>query len=139
MASVASYVGNSNINGNTNDYKGRSAVSKPNNLASYRVIALAILLAAGLVMLLVTFSTMSAKLQTENNELMQQNSNLEANIDSLNEQIVEQTKIETITTVAVEKLGMVYPTSDNCINIDDSSSDNGSRSLAEAIKNEVYN
>ncbi len=99
---------------------------------------IAVLLVAVLAIMMVACSAYSAKLQTENNKLQANISNLQADIDSLNEQIVEHTKLETITNVAMNKLGMVYPSSDNCIRINSGEVEEEG-SLAAAIKNEAFN
>jgi cell division protein FtsL len=69
--------------------------------------------------------------------LTQENAYLQAEIDSLNSQIVEQTKVTRVEEVATKKYGMVYPTSDNCIVIDES--EESSSNLAAEIRSQAYN
>ena len=61
----------------------------------------------------------------------------QAEIDSLNSQIVEQTKVTRVEEVATKEYGMVYPTSDNCIVINEN--EESSTSLAASIRSEAYN
>ena len=65
------------------------------------------------VFLLVGLSAYAASIQHENNVLTQENAYLQAEIDSLNSQIVEATKVTKVEELATEEYGMVYPTSDN--------------------------
>lgn len=98
------------------------------------------LMFAGLVLavfILVGLSAYAASLQHANNVLEQENKNLEAEIFSLNSQIVEETKVTKVEKIATEKYGMVYPTSDNCIVI--SEKEDGSENLAAVIRSEAYN
>ena len=67
----------------------------------------------------------------------QENAYLQAEIDSLNSQIVEQTKVTRVEEVATKEYGMVYPTSDNCIVINEN--EESSTSLAASIRSEAYN
>ena len=89
------------------------------------------------VFVLVGLSAYAASLQHANNVLEEQNKSLQAEIFSLNSQIVDETKVTKVEQVATEKYGMVYPTSENCIVIgkDDTESEN----LAATIRGEAYN
>ena len=89
------------------------------------------------VFLLVGLSAYAASIQHANNVLMEENAYLQAEIDSLNSQIVEQTKVTRVEEVATKKYGMVYPTSDNCIVINEN--EESSTSLAASIRSEAYN
>ena len=79
-----------------------------------------------------------ATLQYENNTLTNDNAYIQAEIDSLESQIVEETKVTSIEKIATEKYGMVYPTAENCITIkeDKPVKDNN---LAVKIKKRAYN
>lgn len=79
-----------------------------------------------------------ATLQYENNTLTNDNAYIQAEIDSLESQIVEETKVTSIEKIATEKYGMVYPTAENCITIkeDKPAKDNN---LAVKIKKRAYN
>lgn len=77
-----------------------------------------------------------ATIQHANNELTEKNSYLQAEIDSLQSQIVEETKVTRIEKVATEQYGMIYPTSENCIRL--SSEEEERNDLAATIKSEAY-
>ena len=89
------------------------------------------------VFVLIGMRSYGAIIQHENNVLAEENAYIQAEIDSLNSQIVEETKVTKIEKVATEDYGMVYPTPDNCIRLGDS--DDGDKGLAEAIRTEAYN
>ena len=89
------------------------------------------------VFVLVGLSAYAASIQHANNELMQENEYLQAEIDSLRSQIIEETKITKVEEIAKEEYGMVYQTSENCIGINESEEE--SSNLAASIRNEAYN
>lgn len=102
-----------------------------------RRIAKIIAIALMLVFVLVGLQAYTATLQHANNVLQEENSYLQAEIDSMESEIVEETKVTKIEKTARNKYGMVYPTSDNCvtIHVDDEMGDN----LAATIRKEAYN
>ena len=89
------------------------------------------------VFILVGLSAYAASIQHANNVLMEENEYLQAEIDSLNSQIVEATKITKVEEVAKKKYGMVYPSPENCIVINENSEN--SQNLAVSIRSEAYN
>ena len=89
------------------------------------------------VFILVGLSAYAASIQHANNVLIEENEYLQAEIDSLNSQIVEATKITKIEEVAKLKYGMVYPSPENCIVINETSEN--SQNLAVSIRSEAYN
>ena len=99
------------------------------------ILTMVALMAA--VFVLVGLSAYAASIQHANNVLTQENAYLQAEIDSLNSQIVEQTKVPRVEEVATKEYGMVYPTSDNCIVINEN--EESSTSLAASIRSEAYN
>ena len=99
------------------------------------ILTMVALMAA--VFVLVGLSAYAASIQHANNVLTQENAYLQAEIDSLNSQIVEQTKVTRVEEVATKEFGMVYPTSDNCIVINEN--EESSTSLAASIRSEAYN
>ena len=99
------------------------------------ILTMVALMAA--VFVLVGLSAYAASIQHANNVLTQENAYLQAEIDSLNSQIVEQTKVTRVEEVATKEYGMVYPTSDNCIVINENAE--SSSSLAATIRSEAYN
>lgn len=99
------------------------------------ILTMVALMAA--IFVLVGLSAYAASIQHANNVLTQENAYLPAEIDSLNSQIVEQTKVTRVEEVATKEYGMVYPTSDNCIVINEN--EESSTSLAASIRSEAYN
>lgn len=99
----------------------------------FKVIAVALLA----IFVLIGLQAYTATLQHANNVLTENNAMLQAEIDSMESQIVEETKVTKIEKTARQKYGMVYPTPDNCITIheDDEMGDN----LAATIRQEAYN
>ena len=89
------------------------------------------------VFILVGLSAYAASIQHANNVLMEENEYLQAEIDSLNSQIVEATKITKVEEVAKKKYGMVYPSPENCIVINENTEN--SQNLAVSIRSEAYN
>lgn len=98
------------------------------------LILLAVIMTA--IFVLVGMRSYAAIIQHENNMLIEQNEYLQAEIDSLNSQIVEETKVTRIEKLATEDYGMVFPTSDNCIKL---GTEEEVRGLAAAIRSEAYN
>ena len=89
------------------------------------------------IFVLVGMRSYAAIIQHENNILMEQNEYLQAEIDSLNTQIIEETKITKIEQEATVKYGMVYPSSENCVVLSAEKDDAGN--LADSIRSEAYN
>ena len=98
------------------------------------VMILAIVMLA--IFVLVGMRSYAAIIQHENNQLIEQNEFIQAEIDSLNSQIVEETKVTRIERVATQDFGMVYPTPDNCIRL--GGGDDDDKGLADAIRTEAY-
>lgn len=90
------------------------------------------------VFVLIGMRAYCAIIQHENNELQEQNAYIQAEIDSLSSQIVEETKVTKLEKVATEQYGMVYPTPENCIKIGNDEEEK-SEGLAAEIKGEAYN
>lgn len=86
--------------------------------------------------LIVLLTAQAATLQTENNKIEQQNEYLAAEIDSINNDITDETTLDKIEKSASKKYGMIYPNSSNYITIKDDEPIGGN--LADAIKEEVY-
>lgn len=104
---------------------------------AYRALVIGAFLGI-VVFLVVALSAYSANLQHSINVLQKENACLEAEIDSINNQIVEETKVTSVEKIATEKLGMVHPSSDNCITVKKNSANN-KENLAATIKDEAYN
>lgn len=89
------------------------------------------------IFVLVGMRAYCAYMQHANNVLIQENAYLQAEIDSLSSSLSEENKVTKIEEVAIEKYGMVFPTSENCIKLGASEEIDGS--LAQVIKSEAYN
>lgn len=89
------------------------------------------------IFVLVGMRSYAAIIQHDNNVLMEENAYIQAEIDSLSSQIVEETKVTKIEQIATTKYGMVYPTPDNCVKLSDNESEE--QGLAAAIRSEAYN
>lgn len=89
------------------------------------------------IFVLVGMRSYAAILQHSNNVLTEQNEYLQAEIDSLSSQIVEETKITRLEKLATERYGMVFPTADNCIKL--GSQEAETQNLAATIRSEAYN
>jgi len=88
------------------------------------------------IFILVGMRAYCANLQHANNELIKENGYLEAEIDSLNSQLIEQTNVTTIEKIATDDYGMIFPTADNVIYLDDGKEQEDS--LAAEIRSEAY-
>lgn len=88
------------------------------------------------VFILVGLSAYAASLQHSNNVLTQENEYLQAEIGSLNSRIVEATKVTEVERIAIKELGMIYPSSENCILL----TEDGDHitNLAAKIRHEAY-
>ena len=89
------------------------------------------------VFVLVGLQAYTATLQHANNVLAEDNAYLQAEIDSMQAEIVEETKVTKIEKTATKKYGMVYPTSDNCVTIHEG--EDTADNLAATIRAEAYN
>jgi cell division protein FtsL len=102
-----------------------------------RFVARITIMAIAGLFILIGLRAYGATIQHENNELIRDNQYLQAEIDSLKSQIIEETKVTRIEKVATSEYGMVYPTSDNCVRIKSDKEDR--ENLAALIRSEAYN
>lgn len=131
--SVGTAAGGSRTAGNGRAVGGKRRVSNETYRTAF-VAAVVILL----VFTIVGFSAHIAKLQHDNNAIQARISSLEADIDSLENQITEGSNVSHVEQTATRKLGMVYPNSENCINLDAKQLKNENTGLAARIKKEAY-
>lgn len=89
------------------------------------------------IFVLIGLSAYAASIQHANNVLQEENAYIQAEIDSLNSQIVDATKVTKIEKIATEEYGMIYPTAENCIVISEDSE--SGENLAAVIRSEAYN
>ena len=121
----------------------RTAV-KDNSIRGYKELSISnknllrlILVGLLLIFVLVGLQAYTATLQHANNVLEEENSYLQAEIDSMENQIVEETKVSKIEKTARKKYGMVYPSSENCVTIHED--EEMGNNLAATIRSEAYN
>ncbi|MDD5824250.1 MAG: cell division protein FtsL [Firmicutes bacterium] len=116
---------------------GRVAQKKKLSNNAYRAIMLSLIVLL-VFFTFITFAMAAQKLQQSNNALESEIALLEAEIDSLNNQISDETNVSVIEQTATKKLGMVYPTSENYINLDKRISEDKTEGLAATIKAKAY-
>ena len=131
---MASYAGAAHSRAAVKDNSIRGAASLSSSNKRMLKLVLIGLLA---IFVMVGLQAYTATLQYANNLLSEENEYLQAEIDSINSQIVEETKVTKIEKTARKKYGMVYPTSENCVTIheEEEMGDN----LAATIRSEAYN
>lgn len=100
-------------------------------------ILFSIIIAGLLCIIMVVLTAYSAELKCENNDLLRDNRALQGEIDTLNVKIKSANNIEHIEKVAIEKLGMVYPNSGECIYLDQESEPEAN--FAMIIRERAYN
>ena len=128
-------VGGAVMTGVNTGTAGRVRTSTRSKRAS-RNLFLTVTAIIAAVFVLVGLSAYAASIQHANNVLTQENEYLQAEIDSLSSQIIEETKVTKLEKVATKEYGMVYPTSDNCIVINED--EESSTNLAASIRSEAY-
>lgn len=95
-------------------------------------------IAVGIVcILMVVIVAYSAQIRCENNALIESNGVLQGEIDNLNIKINSINNVDHIESVAINRLGMVYPTSSECVHVTDE--DAPAQNLASVIKKQAYN
>lgn len=96
------------------------------------------LVVVGLIsILIVVLSAYSAELKVENNKLASANEALQGEIDTLNVKIKSANNVEHIEKIAITKLGMVYPTKDECVYVSDTAAPK--ENFAMVIREKAYN
>ena len=89
------------------------------------------------IFVLVGMRSYAAIIQHENNVLERENEYIQAEIDSLQSQIVDETRVTRIENVATQQFGMVYPSTENVVKLGNAKSEVDN--LAAAIRSEAYN
>lgn len=95
------------------------------------------LIVGAVCIFIVVIAAYSAQLRCENNDLIRANSTLQGEIDILSVKIKSNNNIEYIEKVAINKLGMVYPTASDCIYVTNDDKPGGN--FASVIKEQAYN
>ena len=89
------------------------------------------------IFVLVGMRSYAAIIQHENNILERENEYIQAEIDSLQSQIVDETRVTRIEDVATQQFGMVYPSTENVVKLGNAKPE--VENLAAAIRSEAYN
>ena len=89
------------------------------------------------IFVLVGMRSYAAIIQHENNILERENEYIQAEIDSLQSQIVDETRVTSIEDVATQQFGMVYPSTENVVKLGNAKPE--VENLAAAIRSEAYN
>ena len=100
-------------------------------------IMITLVLVGLICIFMVVLTAYAAELRIENNNLIDKNNSLQGEVETLNVKIKTANNVEHIESVAKNKLGMVYPTSDECIYI--KSTDKVNSNLATVIRKQAYN
>ncbi|MDD6042170.1 MAG: cell division protein FtsL [Eubacteriaceae bacterium] len=100
-------------------------------------IILGTVLIGFICILIVVLSAYSAELKYENNKLVAANETLQGEIDTISVKIKSANNVENIEKIATSKLGMVYPSEDECIYVSDA--DVPKENFAILIKEKAYN
>lgn len=89
-----------------------------------------------MLVIMVVLAAFAAEIRHENNTLINKNETLQGEVDTLNVKIKTSNSIEHIESVAKNKYGMVYPTSDQRIYI--TSKDKPQGNFATVIRQQAY-
>ena len=100
-------------------------------------ILVAIVMIGCICVAMVVMTAYAAEIRCENNALIAKNKALQGEVDTLDVKIKTANNVDHIEKVAKSKLGMVYPTSGNCVYLKDS--DKPRRNFAAVIRKEAYN
>ncbi len=99
-------------------------------------VKMVILFGIMLIMLVLTVAY-STKLQVDNNRIAKENANLQGEIDTLKIKVKTANNIENIESVAIGKLGMIYPDEGSCVYLTNLDKPKGN--FAMALKTQAYN
>ena len=102
-----------------------------------RRIIFTIVLAGLIFIAMVVMTAYAAELRCENNELIAKNKTLQGEVDTLGIKIKASNNVAHIEKEAKRRLGMVYPTSKNCVYL--KADESPKRNFAAVIKKEAYN
>jgi cell division protein FtsL len=102
-----------------------------------RRLVISILLIGFICVSMVVMRAYAAEVRCENNRLNDINEQLASDIDTLAVKISFANSAGTIEEIAKERLGMEYPTADNCQTLKDS--DKPKKNFAAVIRKEAYN
>ncbi|MCI5697565.1 MAG: cell division protein FtsL [Clostridiales bacterium] len=100
-------------------------------------IILAVLFIGVILLFMVLIDAYNANVQVDNNEYSRVNADLQGEIDTLKIKVKSSNNIDSIEKVAIEQLGMVYPSEDQCIYLTDNDRPQGG--FAAMLKSQAYN
>lgn len=106
-------------------------------LRSQRSIIYSILFVGLICVFIVVLTAYATELRVDNNRLIENIEVLQGEIDTLSVEIKQANNIERIESVAIDKLGMVYPDGNQCVYLSQEETPAGS--LAMVIKENAYN
>ncbi len=86
---------------------------------------------------MVIMTAYAAELRCENNALISSNDALQSEVETLQIRIKTESNIDYIERVAKKRLGMVYPTQEDCVYLTEKDSPQGN--FSAAIRKAVYN
>ena len=101
-----------------------------------RRIMFAIIFTAFVLVTMVVMSAFAAELRHENNALLSENDELSGEVETIEVKIKSASSIDHIETVAKTKLGMTYPTEEQCVSITEK--DAPGSNFAAVIKKQAY-
>ena len=104
--------------------------------ANLRTLIIAVVMVGILLIGTVVVNAQTAKLQYNINQLKNQNAILETEVSMLEFKIEKETSVEKLEDVALDKLGMHYPTSNQSVHI--ATLTQGEDSLSDIIKTKAY-
>lgn len=85
---------------------------------------------------MVIMSALAAEIRHENNVLINENEELSGEVETISVKIKSVNSVEHIEKIAKEDLGMVYPESDQCVQITEK--DAPGENFAAVIKRQAY-
>lgn len=116
-----------------NNRQSESAISANDK----RRILVTTVIVGAICIVMVIMAAFAAQLRIENNGLIKENEAIQNEIDTLNVELQSANSLENVEKVAISKLGMVYPSPDQCVYVTEEDTPKGD--FATVIKNNAYN
>ena len=104
--------------------------------AERKKVLVGIMLIGFILIATVVMTALAAELRHENNILIKQYETLQGEVDTLSVKIKSANNIDHLESVAKRDLGMIYPTSDECVYITDN--DAPAQNFAAVLRREAY-
>ncbi len=99
-------------------------------------VIIAMVIIGLMLIVLVVLTAFASEIRSENNTLITKNEALQGEVDTLSVKIKTSNSVDHIESVAKQKFGMVYPTSDQRIYI--TSKDKPAQNFAAVIREQAY-